>query len=83
MVYGWNVDNSDRIRLRTANGNPILDNLILFSPDVNSHWCTDHPKLGEPFHKCVPVDWAVEVEKGFYHVEITLGDSEIMARYDL
>jgi len=57
--------------------------LILFSPDKNSVWCTQAPKLGEKAPDCSAKAWTVEVEPAFYEVEITMGDSEIMARYDL
>jgi len=41
-----------------------------------------HPNLIKN-HDCTPTSWSAEVEKGFYDVEITVGDSEIMARYDM
>ena len=57
--------------------------MILFNPDVNSHWCTEPPKLDQKVRDCTPTTWTAEVEKGFYDVEVTVGDSEIMARYDM
>jgi hypothetical protein len=42
QTYGWAVDNKDRVRKRTMNGNPLLDNLILFNPDPLSIWCSEN-----------------------------------------
>lgn len=42
QTYGWSVDNKDRVRKRTMNGNPLLDNMILFNPDPLSIWCSEN-----------------------------------------
>jgi hypothetical protein len=37
--FGFTKDHTNGARFRTANGNELLDNLILFNPDKKSQWC--------------------------------------------
>lgn len=78
--YGWEIDAVPNIRTRTANGNKLLDNVILFNPDKTSKWCNGQEETST---SCEPNSWKVKVEPGNYKVKITVGDSEIGARHDL
>jgi len=80
LEFGWEEEATSNIRTRTANGNKLLDNIILFNPDKASKWCNGQE---EATVNCEPNSWKVKVEPANYKVKITIGDSEIGARHDL
>jgi len=80
MKYGWDTNANKNARARTANGNELLDNLILFPPDKASKWCSGDD---DSTVSCEPNKWKIEIENGKYRVKVTFGDSEIAARHDL
>jgi len=80
LEFGWELEAVSNLRTRTANGNKLLDNMILFSPDKGSKWCNGQE---ESSVSCEPNSWKVKVDPGVYKVKITIGDSEIGARHDL
>lgn len=78
--FGFSKDHTNGARSRTANGNALLDNLILFNPDKKSQWCQGDT---ESTVSCEEAKWTIRVEPGTYEVKLTFGDSEIAARHDL
>ena len=55
--------------------------MILFNPDPLSIWCGENQK-NKPIN-CQYNEWSIKVDTGYYDVYVTMGDSEIAARYDL
>lgn len=79
LEYGWSRDVSNLARTRNVNSDPLNDNLILFPPDIKSHWCTD-PKSQIA---CESVDWTLKVLPGKYNVKVTVGDAKYKTQFDL
>lgn len=79
LEYGWSRDVSTLARTRNINSDPLLDNLLLFPPDVKSKWCAEKT----PDMSCENVDWSIKVAAGKYNVKITVGDPINKAQYDL
>jgi hypothetical protein len=46
IEYGWGADSTKNVRRRKGNGNPLLDNQVIFAPARESKWCNGETNHG-------------------------------------
>lgn len=69
---------SKNMRIR-QDGEGLENQLVLFSPDPVSKFCTD-PTLGVT---CEDNVWSIKAPRGTYNVKLTMGDKKYQTQYDL